>query len=79
MKEYNYKNYWDFLKQTPKNLWSIISIWIVAGIIIGGALSQPSYTFDPEWSKYGIIGFMIVVMVLAYLRPYTIYNKLKNK
>lgn len=70
-----YKNYWNFLKSTPKNLASVILIWgmaIVALITIYGDNS-----FDPAWAKDFAIGFIVVVMALGIYRPYTIYKKFK--
>jgi len=71
-----YKNYWDFLKKTPKNLTSIIIIWAmcIAGLIV--VASDP--TFDPPWTQEASIGFLVVIMGLAYYRPYTIYKRFKK-
>ena len=74
----NYTSYWDFLKKTPKNLWSIVVIWAFALAIMIPAALEPAEFFDPSWSKYGIIAFMGIIMIMGYLRPYTIYIKFKK-
>lgn len=71
-----YKNYWDFLKQTPRNLMSIILIWMMS--ISGIVLSATASEFDPEWSRYGFIGVLIIIVWMGWYRPYTIYKRLKG-
>lgn len=76
--ENTYKNYWDFLKKTPKNLRSIVVIWGMALIFISTAIATPYEAFDPSWSKYGLIIFMVGVMGAGLYRPYTSYKKFKK-
>ena len=70
-----YTSLWDFLKKTPKNRNSIILINLVCLVMIGGVIIE-SGSFDPAWTRYGIIGFLLLIAGLAWYRVYHIYKKL---
>lgn len=71
-----YKNYWDFLKKTPKNLWSIVVLWATSLLFIGVACTE---TFDNLITQVLTIASFVGIMGAALYRPYTIYKKFKNK
>jgi len=73
-----YKNFWDFLKKTPKNLASILSIWgmCLTMIIV---LLFAGHELDPEWVRYGLIAFLFFIMFMGYLRVELIYKKISKK
>lgn len=81
VKEVQYETLRDFLKIAPRNFWSIVVIWSICIVMITAALIQGSETFDPEWSMYAMIAFLVIVMVMGYLRVYLLYkeNKWKRK
>lgn len=68
-------NFLKFLKETPKNLWSIIVIWAmaIAGIVV---ITASWDTFDPAWTAWGSVIFLLLIMYLAVLRVWRIWKSL---
>lgn len=77
MKDYNYKNFWEFLKATPRNLFSALLITSMSIIFIVSAIITRD-EFDPYWTLYLVLGFMILVSFLGWLRVWLIYKRLQK-
>jgi hypothetical protein len=72
----NYRNFWDFLDQTPKNNWSIIVINFLSLTMMFIVLFTGDQ-FDPEWSRYALAVFLFTIAILAWVRVLLIWKKLK--
>lgn len=78
MKEYNYNSLWEFLKATPKNMWSVILIWgmCIAGIVV---CIQEKNDFDNNKVFGGAIVFLLLIMVIGWYRVYDLYQKNRKR
>ena len=68
-----YTSLWDFLKKTPKNLWSVVIIWAMCLFMGIGAWVTELATV---WRTF-LTGFLITIMYLAVIRVKQIYDKVK--
>jgi len=68
-----YKSIWSFLKDTPRNMASVIIIWAMS---IGGMVvsHQTREDFDPGVYE-GVIIFLLAIMFIGWLRVYLLYKR----
>jgi len=71
-----YTSFWSFLRDTPKNTWSIILIWgmAIAGMIVS---TQDKSDFDKGVYE-GVLIFLSLIMFLGWFRVWMIYQKNKE-
>jgi len=70
-----YTSFLSFLKDTPKNLLSIIAVWIMAGVGIYVA-TETRRDFDGG-GYAGFLTAMVLIMIVAFLRVWMLYQKNK--
>ena len=70
MPKYNYNSLWEFLKATPKNMWSVITIW-TACILALIVIIEDMESFD---SITVVVLAMIFIMCIAFLGWYRVFD-----
>ena len=76
MKQEKYTSLWDFLIKTPKNLWSLITIWgmCIAGMVVS-IMDIRNFDNGTVWAL--TMMFLTLIMFLGWYRVYLLYKKNK--
>lgn len=70
-----YGSIWHFLRKNPKNLWSVIIIWIMA--ITCGIVTYTDRAYMSASACIFVISFLVLIMMLGVLRVKLIYDRAK--